>query len=134
MEAQWIGSWFLSCTNIMLACAHTPGLSIVPKIKYEHIHLTSFPKMRVDLAAQVSVYSTINCLYLHVYKYVLSSSVATAIRLCGGESAIETANFIEKMDKFFDCFNVSTFTAGKHQRKQFLEPYWSKTDFRLTVS
>ena len=30
-----------------------PGLSLVPKIKYEHIHLTSFSKMRVDLAAQV---------------------------------------------------------------------------------
>lgn len=32
----------------------TPGLSLVPKIKYEHIYLTSFSKMRVDLAAQVS--------------------------------------------------------------------------------
>ena len=52
----------------------------------------------------------------------------------GGRDAIETANFIEKMDKFFDCFNVSTFTAGKHQRKPFLEPYHSHTDFRLTVS
>ena len=60
--------------------------------------------------------------------------MAAAIRLCGGEHAIETANFIEKMDKFFDCFNVSTFTAGKYQRKQFLDPYCSKTDFRLTVS
>lgn len=31
-----------------------PGLSILPKLKYEHIHLTSYSKMRVDLAAQVS--------------------------------------------------------------------------------
>ena len=31
----------------------TPGLTIVPKLKYEHIYLTSFSKMRVDLAAQV---------------------------------------------------------------------------------
>ena len=31
----------------------TPGVTLVPKIKYEHIHLTSFSKMRVDLAAQV---------------------------------------------------------------------------------
>ena len=30
-----------------------PGLSLVPKLKYEHIHLTSFSRMRVDLAAQV---------------------------------------------------------------------------------
>ena len=31
----------------------TPGLSLVPKIKHEYVHLTSFSKMRVDLAAQV---------------------------------------------------------------------------------
>lgn len=30
-----------------------PGVSLVPKLKYEHIYLTSFSKMRVDLAAQV---------------------------------------------------------------------------------
>ena len=30
------------------------GLSLVPKLKFEHIHLSSFSKMRVDLAAQVS--------------------------------------------------------------------------------
>ncbi len=30
------------------------GLSLVPKLNYEHIYLTSFSKMRVDLAAQVS--------------------------------------------------------------------------------
>ena len=30
------------------------SLTIVPKLKYEHIFLTSFSKMRVDLAAQVA--------------------------------------------------------------------------------
>ena len=30
-----------------------PGLSLAPKLKYEHVHLTSFSKMRVDLAVQV---------------------------------------------------------------------------------
>ena len=29
------------------------GLRKVPKLKYEHINLTSFSKMRVDLATQV---------------------------------------------------------------------------------
>ena len=29
------------------------GLCMVPKLKFEHIHLSSFAKMRVDLAAQV---------------------------------------------------------------------------------
>ena len=31
-----------------------PGIRIVPKLKYEYIHLIPFSKMRVDLAAQVS--------------------------------------------------------------------------------
>ena len=30
------------------------GLRLVPKLKFEHIYLSSFSKMRVDLAAQVS--------------------------------------------------------------------------------
>ena len=33
----------------------TPGLSLVPKIKYEHVYLNNFSKMRVDLAAQVCI-------------------------------------------------------------------------------
>jgi len=32
----------------------SPGLSIAHKIKREHVYLTSFSKMRVDLAAQVN--------------------------------------------------------------------------------
>lgn len=31
------------------------GLSLIPKLKYEHLHLTNFSKMRVDLAAQVNI-------------------------------------------------------------------------------
>ena len=34
----------------------TPGLSMAHKLKYEHLHLTSFTKLRVDLAVQVSVH------------------------------------------------------------------------------
>lgn len=30
------------------------GLSLLPKLKREHIELTSFSRMRVDLAAQVT--------------------------------------------------------------------------------
>ena len=33
--------------------AKPTGLRLVPKLKYEHVNLTSFSKMRVDLAAQV---------------------------------------------------------------------------------
>lgn len=31
-----------------------PGLSLIPKLKYEHKYLTSYSKMRVDLVSQVS--------------------------------------------------------------------------------
>ncbi len=33
------------------------GLSMVPKLKFEHINLTSFSKMRVDLAAQLEMFT-----------------------------------------------------------------------------
>lgn len=29
------------------------GFTTLPKLKFEHVHLSSFSKMRVDLAAQV---------------------------------------------------------------------------------
>ena len=31
------------------------GLCMLPKLKYEHVHLSSFSKMRVDLATQVAI-------------------------------------------------------------------------------
>ena len=39
----------------------TPGLTLLPKLKYEHVHLSNFSKMRVDLAAQVSLSTKIIC-------------------------------------------------------------------------
>ena len=36
------------------ASINTPGLSLVPKLEYEHVYLTSFSKMWVDLAPQVN--------------------------------------------------------------------------------
>ncbi len=33
----------------------TTGLTTIPKLKYEHVYLTGFSKMRVDLAAQACV-------------------------------------------------------------------------------
>lgn len=65
---------------------------------------------------------------------MLSSSVAHAIRLTGGEGAQETAKFIEHMDKLFDCMNVSSFSEGKRKRKPFQQPYRGAEDFRLSVS
>ena len=41
----------------------TPGLAVVHKLKYEQVNLTSFSKMRVDLAAQVGNY--VQLLYVY---------------------------------------------------------------------
>ena len=66
----WINVFFLfssvmakSCGgNIYLICIQGTlgqfkvhlGLSLVPRLTYEHVKLTNFSKMRVDLAVQVS--------------------------------------------------------------------------------
>ena len=41
------------------AQADDTGLAVIPKLKYEHVHLTSYSKMRVDLAAQVRMIGVI---------------------------------------------------------------------------
>ena len=38
------------------------GLRHVPKLKFEHIYLSSFSKMRVDLAAQVHYRTCYTCI------------------------------------------------------------------------
>ena len=82
---------------------------MVPKLKLEHISLTSFSKMRVDLAAQVNnqcynhiIVSLCMCLY-----QVLSESVSMALKITGGEEAEGTSKFADMMDKFFDCLTPS---------------------------
>ena len=39
------------------------GLRLVPKLKYEHIYLSSFANMRIDLAAQVCVCNAVHVLW-----------------------------------------------------------------------
>ena len=55
-----------------------------------------------------------------------------------GDEARETSLFVDKMDKFFDTFNVSSFNQGKKARKPFQQPYRKPKsedheDFRLKV-
>ena len=77
-----------------LDCKST--LRIVPKLTKQHVQLTNFSKMRVNLAAQV-----------------LSHSVAAGIEFCVNHglidsNAIHTANFISLMDRLFNVFNSCT--------------------------
>ena len=64
----------------------------------------------------------------------MSETVCKALRVTGGAEAAETAKFIEMVDKFFDCLNVSSLSKGKFKRKPFLQPYRKSNDFRLKVN
>ena len=55
------------------------------------------------------------------------------MKLVVGVKAEETSKFAEMFDKFFDCVNVTNFSAGKYSRNPFKDPYRSSTDFRLKV-
>ncbi len=61
--------------------------------------------------------------------WALSGTVAAALLLTGGTEASETAKFVDMFNNFFDCFNVSSFDAGKKQRNPFKAFYRSATDF-----
>jgi hypothetical protein len=60
--------------------------------------------------------------------------VAKGLEQFGGDEAQETSIFAAKFNHFFDCLNVSNFSAGKRKRDAFQSPYRSGKDFRLRVS
>ena len=110
------------------------GLRLLPKLKYEHVNLTSFSKMRVDLAAQVSnsvsrdVCQSCMWIIAVLNMQVLSESVAKALKLTEGDDVEETVRFTTMMDKFFDCMNVNNFSSGVKRGNDFN----NLTDLRMT--
>ncbi len=66
----------------------------------------------------------------------MSNSVAKAMEITLGNKAQETAKFVETFDKFFDCLNVSSLSAGKLSKNSFKSPYAYRSgkDFRFRVS
>ena len=115
------------------------GLYIGRRLTYEHLHLTSYSKMKVNLAAQVKLYK----LHAHLkftlhncndnYQQVLSNSVACAFKLLKKEEYKETSRFCSMFNRFFDCFNTRRAGEGKEKRNPDLDPYTNVDDIRLTV-
>lgn len=68
-----------------------------------------------------------------LFVQVLSESVSKALQLTGGDEAVETARFVNMMDKFFDALNVHNYTHGIHARKEFQMPYTTSKDKRVKV-
>lgn len=78
---------------------------LCPNLRQKHIELPPFSPMRVCLAAQV-----------------LSHSVSKAIKThvsfqSQPEEALQTTEFIELVDRGFDCFNSSTMNDAKSSRR-----------------
>ena len=90
------------------------GLHLLPKLTYEHVHLTPYSVMNVRLAAQV-----------------LSSTVSKTLSAYGPPDAAGTSKFCLMMDSFFDILNIRNTTEGQHKRKSFLEPFRSVNDDRF---
>ena len=86
-------------------------LKLVKKLTSDHINLTSFFVMRVNLAAQV-----------------LSETVGNVLNIFGPEEDEGTGQFCLMMDKFFDCLNVRNTKEHIIKRKPFLKPYESVDD------
>ena len=112
------------------------GLYIGRRLTYEHIHLTPYSKMKVNLAAQVCVYRIYVYIVFHFQNIlqVLSNSVSCAFEMLKKEEFLETAKFCHMFDRFFDCLNTRRVGEGKEKRKPDLDPYTSDEDTRLTVS
>ena len=63
----------------------------------------------------------------------MSERVSKALIDTKDENVKETAKFIEMIDKFFDCVNVTNLNCGRKKRKRFQKPYEKTDDFRLKV-
>lgn len=64
-------------------------IKVIPKITYNHIHLTPYTKMTVSYAAQV-----------------LSNRMSIVLEEVAGPEVRETAKYCSMVDNFFDCLNV----------------------------
>ena len=99
----------------MFYCDQEFALHTLPKLSLDHISLTPYSNMKVNLAVQV-----------------LGKSVAIALRETGQEDVKATAEFCEMMNGFFDCTNVCSLNEHITKKNPFIMPYTSSEDDRLT--
>ena len=109
------------------------GLTLVPKLTLGHINLTSYSRMRVDLAAQVITTYNILGSYCTKSLQVLSKTVADALEYCSDTDTFETERFIRTFDKFFDIMNTRCLEEGIQKLKPNLKAFETPDDPRLDV-
>ena len=87
------------------------GLKILPRIISDHIKLTSYSVMRVNLATQV-----------------LSSTMSSVLTQFGPPETSATAEYCKMIDQFFNCLNVRSLDEHLRKRKPLLAPFTSIED------
>ncbi len=123
----WINGKSISWMHIVdLYREHCEDLlySKCPKLKQDHINLTAFSTMKVNLAVQI-----------------FSTTAANALEESYGTHAQETVKLLRHMNMFFDCANSRSLTEGTHKRKDNLKPYkdpveprWRMIFFNILVT
>ena len=114
----------------------TPGVRLCHKLTKYHVWLSPYAKMKVNLAAQVSLWFGFACRSMHMHQLcmqVLSETVASVLQILNKDNTVETRLFIRNMDRFFDCLNVKSPRQGILERKEYRRPYSSPTDHRFKV-
>ncbi|XP_046566200.1 uncharacterized protein LOC124274872 [Haliotis rubra] len=84
------------------------------KLTRDHIDLSPYTAMKVNLAAQI-----------------FSSSVANALEELYGDPVKETVNLIRHINRFFDCLNSRSLQEGSRTRNSDKKEYRSIYDPRL---
>lgn len=113
---MWNSGFFLLWTHIseFYHDQQNAQLKFITKLTSDHINLTPYSVMRVNLAAQV-----------------LSETMGNVLLNFGPQEAEGTAKFCLMMDKFFDCLNVRNKKEHETKKKPFLKPYTSVDDERF---
>ena len=97
-------SWSHLITLYNRDTAAGEGIRILPKLKFEHISLNSFSKMRVDLAAQVGLSSKYQQTFpITLFSLMYRFSVSQLVKPFGSlvvmtDETIETAHFVYRND------------------------------------
>ena len=89
-------------------------LKLIPKLTLDHVHLTPYSVMNVQLATQI-----------------LSKSVAMVLYEYYPQEMHATDELCDFMDSFFDCMNVRNQVEGTKTRKECLQPYRDVNDHRF---
>ena len=87
---------------------------LCPKLTRQHVDLTAFWAMKVNLAAQV-----------------FSKTVGKALSYAYGDSVRESAKFVMTMNRWFDLMNTKSLYEGIHKRNEDLYPFSDPNDERL---